>query len=349
LLAVLLVSLLAVPGDSRAQSIAPKTNTASQPIDPFAAGEVIDFRQQMRAFIQSLSDYARSISPNFMVIARNGLALVSKPDPTDDTVLYPASDYLHALNGIMETGLLDETVTTPDGKPDPDLEAAVKRRKENLTIAQNAGVSVFDLEFSTDPKAIDGLYTALSKKGLVPFVAEAPELGTIPTHPHAPFSANAQTITTTAVARNFLYVANPKSFGNTARFLQALNGTNFDVIVLDVFQNGKPLTRDDVMGLKYKKLGSPRLVLAQMDISTAGRSSYFWKPGWGEGNPPFLYKPVRETPDRMHAIYWNGGWQALFTGDFNSYVYGLIDLGFDGVVLKGVDAWRYFEVGGDQE
>lgn len=343
--ALLLALFCAYPGPVNAQTAEPPP----EPIDPFAAGQIVDFREHMRTFVQSISAYARSINPRFVIIAKDGLELVGKPDPADDTIIFPATAFMHAIDGVLESNLLDETITTPEGKPDPELKARVQRRAQNLATAQSAGLDVFGLEFATEPQTIDAHYAAMASKGLTPFVAEGVELSTIPRYPATAYSANAKSVSATAEAENFLYVANAQGFGDTVDFLQALRATNHDIVVIDVFQGRKPLTRDDVNWLKYKRLGAPRLVLAQIDISTAAPFQYFWQPGWGQGNPPFLYVPVREDPDRLRAIYWDAGWQAIFTGDFNSYVYGAIDLGFDGVVLTGIDAWRFYELGGDQD
>lgn len=317
-------------------------------LNPLAPDVTVDFREQMRTFVQSISDFARSLNPTFIVVARGGLALVGKPDPEDDTRIFPARTYTRAIDGVMETQLLDEKVTTADGKLDPVREAVVKRRQEDVDLAKKGGLSVFDLEFSKDAKTIDGHNVSAAKKGLIPFVAESPELSTIPRHPASAFHANPKPIGATQDARNFLYVANTQGFGTTGDFIQAMRGTNHDVVVVDVFQGRAPLTRQDVDMLKYKKLGAPRLVLAQIDIGTAASFDYFWKPDWAQGNPTFINAPLREDPDRYRTIYWDPAWQAIITGDFNSYIYGVVDLGFDGVVLKGVDAWRYFETGGEE-
>jgi len=343
-----LALLFAIPAPSPAQTTATDPVPAVA-IDPFAPGVVIDFREQMRTLIQSISVYARSFNPRFVVIAKDGLSLVAKPDPEDDTRLFPARAYTRAIDGVMETQLLDETITTPDGKPDPVLEAAVKRRNEDLATAQASGLDVFDMEFATEPKAIDAAYGSAAQKGFIPFVAEASQLATVPSHPATAFHANPKPISSTAEAQNYLYVANSQGFGSANDFIGRLRDTNHDVVVVDVFHGRKPLTRQDVNWLKYKKLGAPRLVLAQIDISSAASFHYYWKAGWGQGNPPFINIPVREDPDRFRTAYWDPGWQAIITGDFNSYVYGVIDLGFDGVVLKGVDAWRFFESGGETQ
>lgn len=345
--------LVAIPLPATAQTTAPTTPepvvdiVPPVAINPFAAGVVVDFREHMRTFVQSISTYARSINPRFMVIAKDGLSLVGKPDPADDTVIFPARAYMHAIDGVMETRLLDETITTPAGKPDPELEAVVKRRGADFAMARAGGLNVFGLEYASEPKAVDALYAALSNKGTIPFVGESPELATIPAHPVTAYNANAKPIAAAAEVQNYLFIANAKGFGTTPDFIQAVRSTNHDIVIIDVFQGRAPLTRQDVTWMKYKKLGAPRLVLAEIDISTAAPFDYYWKPGWGKGNPPFIFAPVRNDPDRFRTIYWDPGWQAIISGDFNSYVYGLVDLGFDGVVLKGIDAWRFYEAGGD--
>ena len=41
---------------------------------------------------------------------------------------------------------------------------------------------------------------------------------------------------------------------------------------------------------------------------------------------------------------------SFISGDTKSYVYGLIALGFDGVILEGIEeSYRFFEGGGEQE
>lgn len=318
------------------------------PIDPFAATEIVDYREQMRTFVQSISAYARGLNPNFVVIAKDGLALAGKPDPLDLERLFPARAYMRAIDGVMETALLDETVTTPDGKPDPILEEAVKRRAADLERIKQMGLKVFDLEFATTAQDVSAAYSKAAAKGYIPFVAENEFLNTIPEHPRSAFQANPASIASASEVRNYLYVASSQQYGTTTDYIQALRNTNHDIVVVDVFSGRTPLTRQQVDLLKYKKLGARRLVLAQIDIASAASFHYYWQPGWGQGSPPFIYAPFREDPDRHRVIYWAPGWQAIITGGTNSYVYGVIDLGFDGVVLKGVDAWAFYETGGEQ-
>lgn len=319
-----------------------------QPIDPFAAGEVVDFREHMRGLIQSIATYGRSLNPGFVVIAKDGLELVGKPDPLDPDRVFPARAFGRAIDGIMESELLDETVTTPEGKLDPRLQEALARRQADLARAADMQLNIFALEYATEPAAIDKAYTQMSAKGYVPYVAPSPDLDRMPDHPRSAFSANPGFVDAAKAAENFIYLSSAQSFGTTNDYVRAIRNTNYDMVVVDVFAGGVPLTVQQVDLLKYKKLGSRRLVLAQIDVSSAAAFQYFWQPGWGPGNPPFIYAPIRSDPDRNRVIYWDAGWHQILYGDTNSYVYGVHAQGFDGVVLTGVDAWRFYESGGEQ-
>lgn len=317
------------------------------PIDPFDPAIITDYREEMRKFIRTISEHARTVNPGFVVIAKDGLDLVDKPDLNDDTLLFPARAYMRAIDGVLETNLLDETVTTPEGKPSPDLEAALSLKKTHIATANTYGLTIMNMEYSTDSGSIDKLYVDSAQKGFVPFVAESPELTSIPKSPESIFSANPTSIHGAAELRNYLFIANSQAFGATTDYLLELRKTNYDAVVIDVFHGRKPLTRQDINLLKYKHLGSRRLVLAEIDISSASIFHYYWKAGWQQGNPPYIYAPYRTDPDRHRAVYWDAGWQSIITGNVNSYLYGIIDLGFDGVVLKGVDAWKFYETGGE--
>jgi len=318
-----------------------------KPIDPFDVEVIVDFREKMREFVTTIGSQARTVNPNFVIVAENGLALVDKADPNDDTNLFPARTYMRAISGVLETKMLNENVLGPQGKLLPSLEDALKIRKTNEKTANDFSLPILNLEYSKEPATIDKLYQASVKKGYTPFVGENETLSSKPKQPKTAFHANPRSIRAISDIRNFLYVKSSQAFGNKNEYLQSLRATNYDALIIDVFHNGNPLTRQDIGLLKYKNLGTRRLVLAEMDISSAATFHYYWGNDWKQGNPPYIYTPIRNDPDRHHAIYWDAGWQAIITGNVKSYLYGILDLGFDGVLLKGVDAWKFYEKGGD--
>ena len=116
--------------------------------------------------------------------------------------------------------------------------------------------------------------------------------------------------------------------------------TNHDVLVIEPFHKGaEPISYQQIQKLKYKYLGSRRLVFAVMDLTHADRYSYYWEREWRPGSPPWLLQPTAENPDRYRVEYWRPGWREIVGYHFK----GLMDLEFDGVILTGLDAFRPFE------
>ncbi len=313
--------------------------------------DVIDYREEMRIWIETISKNARSFNPNFMVVVEDGLPLISKPDPLDDTQLFPARGYISAIDGILQHDLIKflEPPERPADAPkeDPTITDARERMATDAETSEIMGVSVLNVEYAKDPKAIDDFYRSGNKRGFTTYVGQTKLLGRIPKHPKYAYNANPQSLDKITQAKNYIYIAHSQGFGTSSDFVQALSMTNYDVVITSVFHGRTPLTPQEVNRLKYKKLGARRLVFAEMDMSSAATYHYYWQPEWEMGSPDFISVPHRTDPDRYRTKYWDPEWQAVISGDTNSYLYGILAQGFDGVVLKGTDAWRYFE--GDQE
>ena len=129
-----------------------------------------------------------------------------------------------------------------------------------------------------------------------------------------------------------------------------MHGTNYDLLIVDVLHGRNPLSRKAVETLKFKKIGARRLVFATVNIGTAASYRFYWKANWREGSPAWIKAPVRDDPDRYHVEFWRPEWQRIIYGDTKSYVYGLITLGFDGVIMEGIEeSYHFFEGGGEQE
>jgi uncharacterized protein (TIGR01370 family) len=152
-------------------------------------------------------------------------------------------------------------------------------------------------------------------------------------------------------AKNFLYLGDTSGFGRQDEFALRIHDTNYDIIVVNIMHGRTPLSQQAVETLKYKKLGSKRLVLAHVDIGAAASHDYFWQPGWREGSPTWISGTAKDNPDRHFIQYWRPEWQNIIFGDTNSYIYGLIAQGFDGVILTGLESYKYFlgDMGEDEE
>ena len=106
-------------------------------------------------------------------------------------------------------------------------------------------------------------------------------------------------------------------------------------MIVDAFYAAdQALTKADVHAMQYKFMGPRRLVLAEINITTARDDRYYWKRDWRIGETPFLREALPNPADGVLANYWLPEWKTIL-GD---YFVGLMDLGFDGVLIDGLSA-----------
>lgn len=315
---------------------------------PAPVGLQVDLRQQMRTFVQSITTFARRYNRNFTVITHGAMELLIKRDVVDVTRISPARTYMRSIDGVMMDGLFFGNRVF--GEPIAD---EIRARRLRLTdMAKNNGLSVFVMDYGTDPETVDESHRLNKVRGYNSITVHAPlaELGSLPPYPKRPFDENAKNILSLKNVSTFSYITNSAAIGRATEFVLKMHETNYDLMIVDVLNGREPLSRRAVETLKYKKIGARRQVYAIANIGTAASFRYYWKPTWREGSPGWIDAPVRDDPDRYYVQFWRPEWQRIITGDVNSYIYGLVALGFDGVVLEGMEeAYRFFETGGEEQ
>ena len=330
------------PGRVRAQGRDVGSGTEVVP-SPGPAQPFFDAREEMRKFVQNISAFAKSYNRNFVVLTQNGLALVSKQREGDEDRVAPARAYMLSIDAILQEALYYDV-------PEPDAATKEERRENLLRLADTAttnGVKVLVMDYARTRAAIDDSYRLNRAKEFVPFVAEvpAPTANGLPAYPKRPVNENSSSIVSLNSLENFLYLRDSTPFGRQDEYALALHETNYDMVVVDVFHGRNALSKQAVETLKFKKLGARRLVLAYVNIGAAASYRYYWRSRWREGSPIWISAQLPQDPDRYFVEYWRPEWQSIITGNTDSYVYGVIDQGFDGVVLDGVESYRYFEGG----
>jgi endo-alpha-1,4-polygalactosaminidase (GH114 family) len=181
-------------------------------------------------------------------------------------------------------------------------------------------------------------YGAAAKDKVVAFAATGDaDMDRIPQA--RPNAENPATADSPTKVRNWLPLLAGERWGSRAEFVNAVAATNYDAVVLDVTWRGDPLTKADLYAMRFKKLGSPRLVLADLPIGKAYDTRWYWQKGWGAGNPRFLYAV---DPDRQGAYIVDIGddeWKKIL----GTYITGIMDAGFDGVVLDDAATYLWYE------
>ena len=297
-----------------------------------------DYRQDMRNFVQGISAYARGIRPDFLVIPQNGHQLISQYKDT----LVPAQTYLSAIDGVGREDLFYGYEA--DNEPTPVSESA--KMMPYLDLAEANGVQVLVTDYCWTHSYVDDSYAQNAARGYISFAADHRDLDDIPPYPQTPHNVNVFDIPSLAVAKNFLYLLNPWAFGLKSSYLNALQGTNHDIVIIDLFyEDSGALTSSEILDLKSKANGGNRLLLAYMCIGEAEDYRNYWDPSWKTNPPSWLLEENPDWPGNYKVRYWDPAWQKIIYRNDDSYLKKILDAGFDGVYLDLIDAFEYFENG----
>ena len=102
---LLLICLIDVPTTAQEKGTTIQGRTEEEveiEIERGEDGPLLDFREQLRIFIQRISTYARSENPNFVVIAMGSPELLTKIDIIDIEKISTARTYIKSIDGILE-------------------------------------------------------------------------------------------------------------------------------------------------------------------------------------------------------------------------------------------------------
>ena len=305
-----------------------------------------DYREQMRALIIKISRFARRVDKNFIVMTRGGLELMEKVSGgEEDAARSPATTYVRSINGVLLHNVFFRPAS--GGVEAGETDAAERERTLRLAkLGQKNGLQIWATDFASNVDTAKKSYELQRANGFIPFTVDKGDgaFDSIPAYPTRPVSENSNSVVGLKNAKNFLFMINPSRFDTQDDMVERLRMTNFDALILDVFDRAQnPFTKKNVRKLQLKKIGSRRLVLAVMNISTADSSHYYWKPGWAIGNPRFIGASAPGASDRNLVRYWDRAWHDILAGKPDSYVYGVAKQGFDGVLLDGVENFKLYE------
>lgn len=301
-----------------------------------AVPEGINFKQEMRDFVQKISLYAKSINSNFQVIPQNGHQLVTQNGEANGT---PDNIYLSSIDGQGREDLLYGYDHDDQATAQADIDEMIPY----LDICVQNNVRVLVTDYCSTHSKMDDSYAKNLAKNYLSFAAPERDLNVIPNYPAEPVNVNSNDIQKLSEAKNFLYIINSENYSSKTDFLNALKATNYDVILIDYAFNEDPFTKDEISSLKYKQNGAKRLIIAYMSIGEAENYRYYWQNNWKPGNPEWLDKENPNWKGNYKVRYWDADWQAIIYGNDDSYLKKILDAGFDGVYLDIIDAFEYFE------
>lgn len=304
--------------------------------NPLPAG--MDYKKEMRKFVQDISTYAKKSHPNFFIIPQNGAELISATGDDEGT---PEMNYINAIDGIGQESL--NYGYSSDNNETPTIENRWMRTFLNMA-KNNGNIKIMVTDYCSTHSKIDNSYSVNHSNNYISFAADHRELDNVPNYPNPIYNENTDVITNLHQARNFLYLINPDNlFTSKQEFITAVKNTNYDFIIMDFFYKGEEYTSAQIEELRQKANGGKRLLICYMSIGEAEDYRYYWQSDWRVGNPPFIEKEDPKWHGNFFVRYWEPEWQKIIFGNENSYLKRILDAGFDGVYLDIIDAFEQFE------
>ncbi|WP_173978861.1 hypothetical protein [Magnetospirillum sp. UT-4] len=221
------------------------------------------------------------------------------------------------------------------------IERAERQRRQVYAFdaLRAAGRSLFAIESCRDQKAAGAAYKDAARDRVVAF-ATTQEAGLDRLPPGRPWGENADPVVSVGTVRNWLPMLKGDRFGSKGEWVIALSKQNHDMLVIDpTWRGAEPLTKEEVLRLKYKNLGAPRPVVAALSLGKAADTRWYWQKGWEAGNPPFLFAPDSDQPGRFITDVDDPKWKEAL----GKFLIWIMDLGFDGVMFDDLDTYLWFE------
>ena len=297
----------------------------------------LDFRQEMREFVISISEYSKVTDPDFIVIPQNGIELVTNSGDENDAL---NNNYLSAIDGNGQEDLFFGYNADDEATPSEDNIYL----RTFLDKSKTSGNTILVTDYCYTTSKMASSYSLNNAAGYVSFAASHRELDNIPTYPNPIYGENNSVITSLSQVKNFLYLINPEYFSSKADFITAVTSTNYDLLIMDLFfKDNTEFTAGEVTQLKNKANGGKRMVISYMSIGEAEDYRYYWQPGWETGDPKWLDDENPDWAGNYKVRFWEPEWQSIIFGDEGSYTKKILDAGFDGVYLDIIEAFEYYE------
>jgi len=299
--------------------------------------ETVDFRQEMRDFVIEISTYAKGEDPSFLIIPQNGNELFTINGDTSGDI---SEQYLQAIDGVGREDLFYGY--SEDNMPTPELQNQIMRGFLNMARERNKVILVTD--YCSTIQRVNTSYENNEANGYISFAADERELNTIPDYPEEPYNVNEDQITSLSMASNFLYLLNMENYETKEEYIEAIEGTNYDLLITDLFfHDGTSFTQEDVERLRAKENGGTRMLLCYISIGEAEDYRYYWHPDWNSSRPEWMSQENPFWEGNYHIQYWNESWKEIIYGDEHSYIARIMESGFDGAYLDCIDGFEFFE------
>lgn len=281
---------------------------------------------KMQELVIEISNYSKSINPDFIIIPQNGIELGYIDANPDNNLML---EYLAAIDGIAVEELFYNKTQITD-----------QYRINILRQLKNHVKKIIVSEYISNQEQISDAVGKNAAEGFTCFIRTENNYfyNQIPNFIH---NENSDNIYDLSDIKNFLYLINSENFSTKNEMIDALKNTNYDLLLIDLFFGDDMFTVDEITQLKTKKNGGKRLVISYINIGAAENYRYYWQPRWKLGNPSWIKKKYKGYSDEYRVEFWNQEWKNIIFGNDSSYIKKILDSGFDGAFLDNTESYYF--------
>lgn len=281
--------------------------------------------ESIRDFVIHISQKAKTIQPNFIIIPQNGVEIAFNNQEISEGL---NQNYLNAIDGIgVEVLFYNENY---------NLNQDRVNQLRQLVTDKKILVSEYVKEIGDVTHAVQ----LNQQEGFVCFPRTSTNYHYLEI-PSNVINENSNDISTLSQIQNYLYLINSDGHSSKQAFLQAITATNFDLVLIDLFYDGSPFSLAEINQLKVKANGGRRLVIAYMNIGSAETFRYYWQSNWGLHRPNWIKKKYDGYKDEFWVKFWHSDWQKIIYQTDDSYLNKVIAAGFDGAYLDNIEAYYF--------
>lgn len=281
--------------------------------------------ERMQQFVIDISNYSRQQDSDFIIIPQNGVELAfSYLDPADGL----KASYMSAIDGFGIEELFYDELANAD--------------QERLSMCRTVQPlkPVLVADYVLDDTNIATSIQKNSDEGFLSF-PRAHDNHDYILIPNFITNENTGDITSLTQAKNYLYLISTDNYSSKEEMIVALEATNYDVVLIDLFFEDDAFTADEIARLKVKSNGGKRLAISYINVGAAENYRYYWKGSWKLHRPNWLKKRYDGYDNEIWVKFWDDEWKGTIYGNDNSYIKRIIDAGFDGAYLDNVEVYYF--------
>lgn len=299
----------------------------------------VNYQQEMADLLSNMHTYAKLRNNKFNVVINGGFGLYNSEMNKDPV---RRAKILNSTEGVLIEDMFygrDCEFNNPTSRDER------KDMCNSLDTARFAGKAIFNMEYCDGRKAGFNSYN-----NSIYYNAPSLELNSIPVLDA--WRVNNEDVTDLKQVKTFCALFQPSYWEDTedkAGYLSAIRNSDYDLIFIDLYFDGKELTKEEVESLKTKKNGKKRLICSYISVGEAESYRPYWQSSWDDEDdaPDWLCDENPDWEDNFKVRYWDEDWQRLLYGNSNAYLDKIINAGFDGAYFDVIDAYEYFENGED--